>query len=289
MRAILSGLVVLALGAPGALAQDDGAGPSGASGGLLDAYFRMVDRAQADQPHWISPLVTTTPRLNERFRYDVSWQSRPQDVELVNYGSSKGLEIIAFDRFAVTFGIPAYEVRRGSRGTVSGWADETVQVKYRLLSANEENGNYVLTGFVGVSVPTGSDAFTAGATVYTPTIAWGKGWGTRSEGFDIQSTLAVSVPGSDEARVGMPVVWNTAFQGHVFHERFWPEVEMSLTHWTDGPNDGRWQAIATVGCVLGRFPISGRLRLDLGAGYQFAVSRFRTYDPGWVTTVRLPF
>jgi len=289
MRALLGSLAVLALGASRALAQEDGAATAAAAGGVLDAYFRMVERAQAEQPHWISPLVTTTPRLNERFRYDVSGQSRPQDVELVNYGSSKGLEVIAFDRFAVTVGIPAYLVRRGPRGTVGGWADETIQVKYRLLAANEESGNFVLSGFVGVSVPTGSAAFTTGATVYTPTIAWGKGWGTRSGGFDVQTTLAASLPGSDEARVGIPVVWNTAFQAHVLHERFWPEFEMSLTHWTDGPNDGRWQAIATVGFVLGRFPIAGRLRLDLGAGYQFAVSRFRTYDPGWVATLRLPF
>ena len=140
-----------------------------------------------------------------------------------------------------------------------------------------------------MSVPTGSDAFTRTPPIYTPTLAWGKGWGTRSEGFDIQSTLAVSIPGSDKARFGVPVVWNTAFQGHVFHEWFWPEIEMSLTHWTDGPNgrqvagdrDGRLRA----GEVSDLRPAAARL----GVGYQFAVSTFRTYDPGWVTTLRLPF
>ncbi len=64
---------------------------------------------------------------------------------------------------------------------------------------------------------------------------------------------------------------------------------MSLTHWTDGPSDGKWQAITTVGFVAGRFPIAGRVRLDLGLGYQFAVSTFRTYDHGWLATVRVPF
>jgi hypothetical protein len=237
----------------------------------------MVEKTQDAQPHWISPLVTTTPRLNERFRYDFAWQSRPNDVDLANYGNSKGIELILATRVAMTFGIPGYVVRDSPRGTQSGWADETFLLKYRFFSANEESGNSVFS------------AFTAGKPIYSPTVAWGQGWGTRKAGFDIQSTLAVSVPGGDKARIGVPVVWNTAFQGHVLTDWFWPEFEMSLTHWTDGPSDGKWQAIATVGVVAGRFPIAGRLRLDLGVGYQFAVSTYRTYDHSWLATVRLPF
>ena len=57
--------------------------------------------------------------------------------------------------------------------------------KYRLMSANEENGNYILTAFMGLSVPTGSEAFTENHYIVTPTIAFGKGWGD----FDFQSTL----------------------------------------------------------------------------------------------------
>lgn len=258
------------------------------SGGFLEDYFRMVARAQDSQPHWISPLFTTTPRVNERFRYDFSFQARPGDVDLANYGSGKGLELILSDRVAVTFGIPAYLTRDGPRGTESGWADETFQEKFRFASAPEDGGNYVFSGFFGVSVPTGSDAFTAGVPVYTPTLAFGKGWGSREEGFDVQSTLGVSVPGGARARVGVPVVWSTTFQAHV-GRFFWPEFEVALTHWTDGPSDGKWQAIATAGVVFGRFPIAGRLRCDVGFGYQWAISRYRTYDSAWLATARLPF
>jgi hypothetical protein len=289
VRALVSGLLAAALAGARVLAQTEGGAGSTASGGFLDAYFRMVEQTQNGQPHWISPLITTTPRLNERFRYDFSWQSRPNDVDLANYGNSKGLELILSNRIAMTVAIPAYLVRDSPRGTQSGWSDETFLLKYRLVSAPEESGNSVFSAFLNVSVPTGSDAFTAGKAIYTPTLAWGQGWGTRTRGFDIQSTLAVSLPGGDKARLGVPIVWNTAFQGHVLSEWFWPEFEMSLTHWTDGPTDGKWQAIATVGFVAGRFPISGRLRLDLGVGYQFAVSTFRTYDHSWLGTVRLPF
>jgi len=279
-------LTILAAAAA-ALAQEDGASVA-SSGGFLDSYFAMVARAQSTQPRWISPLFTTTPRLNERFRYDFSFQARPGDVDLANYGSSKGLELIFSDRVAVTFGIPAYLTRDGPRGTQSGWADETFQAKYRFASGDEENGNYVFSAFLGVSVPTGSDPFSSHVAVTTPTLAYGKGWGSREEGFDIQTTLGVSVPGGEKSRVGMPVVWSTTFQAHVARY-LWPEFEVALTHWTDGPSDGQWQAIATVGVVAGRFPISGRLHFDVGFGYQWAISRYRTYDSAWLATVRLPF
>ena len=287
MRWTVSGLFLLTLA--GASVRAQAADAPRPADGFLENYFRMVEATQDGQPHWISPLVTTTPRLNERFRYDVAWQSRPDDVDLANYGSGKGLELILLDRVAVTFGIPSYLVRDAPAGTRKGWADETFLVKYRFLSANEENGNYALSAFFGVSVPTGTGPFTTDEVVYTPTLAWGQGWGTRTEGFDIQTTLAVSVPSGGRERLGIPVVWNIAFQGHVLSDKFWPEFEMSLTRWTDGPSDGKWQAIATVGFVAGRFPIAGRLRLDLGVGYQFAVSAFRTYDHAWLATARLPF
>ena len=83
--------------------------------GALDSYFRLVDRTQSEQPHWMSPLFMTTPRLVERFRYDNIWQSRPNGVDLANYGAGKGLELIAFERVAVLLGVPAYFVRKTPR------------------------------------------------------------------------------------------------------------------------------------------------------------------------------
>lgn len=279
--------IVLAVVCSGAVQAQ--AAPDEAGQGFVDRYIAMVERAQDGQPHWISPLVTTTPRVNQRFRYDVTGQARPGGVDLTNYGSSKGVELILAEQVAVTFGIPAYLVRDSPRGRQTGWADETFLAKYRFASANEAHGNYVVSAFLGVSVPTGSDSTTSGKPIYSPTFAFGKGWGTRKEGFDIQSTLAVSIPGGDKARIGVPIVWNTALQAHVGSEWLWPEFEVNLTHFTDGPSDGKWQAIGTAGLVLGRFPISGRLHLDFGAGYQFAMSTYRTYNHAWVTTFRLPF
>jgi Putative MetA-pathway of phenol degradation len=69
-----------------------------------------------------------------------------------------------------------------------GFGDVAFQIKYRLLSANEEHGNYILTAFLGWSVPTGS--YTNGSlhAIITPTIAYGKGFGH----FDGRSRLDVN-------------------------------------------------------------------------------------------------
>jgi hypothetical protein len=50
-------------------------------------------------------------------------------------------------------------------------------IKQRLLSANEENGNYILTAFLAGQAPIGDNAFTNHAYVVTPTLAAGKAGG----------------------------------------------------------------------------------------------------------------
>ena len=44
----------------------------------VDQYFgTWYDRvgvAQASQPHWMTPLMTVTPRLEQEFRYDQYWE-----------------------------------------------------------------------------------------------------------------------------------------------------------------------------------------------------------------------
>jgi hypothetical protein len=145
-----------------------------------------------------------------------------------------------------------------------------------------------VTGFLGVTVPTGSDEFTTGHSIYTPTIAAGKGWGTREQGVDIQSTLGISWPDGNEKKIGVPIVWNTALQAHVF-DTLWPEVEANYTHYKEGPNAGKSQTLITTGLIVGRYELIGRVRFVIGAGYQQAVSSFRTVNNGWIVTARAPF
>src|SRR5450755_1647278 len=116
---------------------DDMASPTGsadsahASGDFLSQWFAISDAAKESQPHWMTPLVTVTPRLEQEYRYDQSWQTRAGGLALDNYDSGKGLEFIPSSNTEVIVGVPAYEVKATPKGNTYGWADETVLGKYR--------------------------------------------------------------------------------------------------------------------------------------------------------------
>jgi hypothetical protein len=277
----MAGVLLLAFAAlPGTVSAD--------TGSFVDDWFANSDASKEAQPHWMTPVVTVTPRLEQEFRYDQTWQDRPKDVTLDNYGNGKGLELIPTFNTEVIIGVPAYVERTNAEGVrTTGWADETLLLKYRFAAENEEHGNYIVTGFLGVSLPTGSEAFTNDATIITPTLAAGKGWGTRESGYDIQSTLGIAIPTKDKGRLGSPITWNTALQAH--SGKFWPELEVNYTHYVDGPNDGKSQTALTGGIVFGRYDLNKRLRFIIGGGYQWVVSSFKTFNNTWLLTTRLAF
>jgi hypothetical protein len=263
------------------------AAPAAASPGVdyFSNWFTRVSAIQAEQPHWITPLVTVTPRLEEELRYDQTWSALPGGHLLENYGSGKGVELIPRDNIELIIGLPAWETEN-TRPVKKGWSDQSFLLKYRLLSANEENGNYILTAFLGLSVPDGSADYSAHHYVVTPTLAGGKGWGA----FDIQSTLGISFPdnGSGPTGAGTPVVWNTAFQ-YRLAKYFSPEVEANYTYWPNGEHDGKNQLFLTPGLLIGRIPIAGRVGLTIGAGVQVAVTDKPLDHRNIVLTARLPF
>src|SRR6266545_4401570 len=134
-------------------------------------WFERSDRIKSEQPHWLTPLATTTPRLEQEVRYDVVWQKRPDGSAATNYGNSKGLELIPAERIEIIVGIPAYIVDDATPGR-NGFADWRMLVKYRLLSGNEQSGNGILTAFLDVSAPTGSLVNSSPRPILTPTIAY---------------------------------------------------------------------------------------------------------------------
>jgi len=255
-------------------------------------WFLRSDAARASQPHWMTPLVTVTPRLEQEFRYDQYWEHLGNSANIDLYDGGKGLELIPTTTNEVLFNLPAYE-DRSIKKPATGWADwQFLVIKQRLLSENEQNGNYILTAFLGIQAPSGDEAFTNHAWVVTPTIAGGKGYGP----FDVQSTLSVALPVSHADTIGDAMVWNTALQAH-FLERFWPEVEFNLTHWFGGQRDGKTQLFITPGLILGRFQLYDRLNFAIGAGYQVAVTPnlttspvlTPTYNHAFIITARTPF
>jgi hypothetical protein len=246
-------------------------------------WFPRVTKIQSEQPHWVTPLVTVTPRLEEEYRYDQFFQSMRDGVWTNNFGGSKGVELIPFQNTEVIIGVPGY-LNRNMPKHSDGWADWPFLVKYRLLSANEENGNYIVTAFMGFTVPTGSNVNGNGHSLFTPTLAAGKGFGD----FDVQSTVGVAFPSGGLDRLGMPVIWNTAFQYRVL-KYFWPEFETNYTWQSYGMDTGHSTLYLTPGLLIGRIPIHDRIGLTFGGGVQVAVTNHRGYNHNVVLTARIPF
>jgi hypothetical protein len=249
----------------------------------FSSWFSRVDAIQAEQPHWMTPVVTVTPRLEEEFRYDQFWQSLPHGRAVNNFGAGKGLELIPWQNIEVILGVPPYLSRNKPRGT-DGFGDWSFLLKYRLLAAPEEQGNYILTLFMAASAPLGSKVNGAGHALYTPTIAFGKGWGD----FDLQSTLNDVLPSGGLSRLGMPLLYNTTFQYHAF-EFLWPELEVNYTWWPNGRFTGKNQVFLTPSLIVGRIRISKRLKFIMGVGYQVAVTHHSLYNHNLILTVRTPF
>jgi len=265
--------VVLCIPSTVSLAQD----------GYFSDWFVRVDKTQKEQPHWITPLFTTTPRLEEEVRYDQLWQENANGVTTDNYDSGKGLELIPFEKVEVIFNVPPY-IAHNDPKVKDGFGDVAFLVKYRLLSANEEHGNYILTAFLGWSLPTGSHKNGSLHAVITPTIAYGKGLGH----FDVQGTFGIALPTSDTNLIGRNYLWNNTFQYRVFR-KFWPEVELNSTFFQDGPRDGMKQNFVTPGLVIGRLHLWHRVGFTIGGGYQIATTHFHTNNHNAVLSVRFPF
>ena len=251
--------------------------------GYFSDWFQRVDKTQAEQPRWITPLATTTPRLEEEYRYDQVWQENSKGTTTNNYDGGKGLELIPFEKVEVIFNVPPY-INHNNPSVKNGWGDAAFLVKYRLLSANAEHGNYILTAFFGLSVPTGQFSNGTLHAIITPTIAYGKGFGN----FDVQGTFGVALPVSDTNIIGRSFLFNNTFQYRLF-KKLWPEVELNSTIFQEGKNDGMKQNFVTPGLVMGRFHVAKRLGFSIGAGYQIATTRFHTSNHNAILSVRFPF
>ena len=254
-----------------------------AQDGYFSGWFARVDKTKDEQPHWVTPLATTTPRLEEEYRYDQLWLVNTKGITTDNYDGGKGLELIPFEKVEVILNVPPY-LDHNSATARNGWGDVAFLVKYRLLSENEERGNYILTAFLGWSLPTGQFSNGALHPVITPTIAYGKGFGN----FDLQGTFGAGLPTADTSILGRTFAWNNTFQYRVWR-KFWPEVEMNSTFFQDGKNDGRKQNFVTPGLVMGRFRLAGRVGVTVGGGYQIATTQFHSTNHNAIFTVRFPF
>ncbi|MDR3407846.1 MAG: hypothetical protein P4L68_05040, partial [Methylovirgula sp.] len=123
---------------------------------ITDYFLHWYDRvheAQATQPHWMTPIATVTPRLEEEIRYDQQFQVLGTGAQIANFDGGKGLELIPTTMNEILINAPAYE-ERTIKSPAQGFADwNFLTIKQRIVSAPEDKGNYILTTFVGVQAP----------------------------------------------------------------------------------------------------------------------------------------
>jgi hypothetical protein len=254
---------------------------SGASSGFVADYLARVSATQARQPHWVTPLVTVTPRLEQEIRADFLSEPQANHTRLWNYGNGKGLELIPFSRVELIFNVPPYLQHNST--AKDGFGDVSFLMKYRIFSRNEEHGNAIVTAFVGGTYPTGSWSNGAKNATVSPTLAVGKGFGA----VDVQSTLGATLPVEDGSTAGRPIAWNTALQYHR-DPHWWPEVEFNSTYYKGGDNDGKIQSFITPGIVT-KYKLHDRIGVTLGAGMQIATSSDHSYNHNVVLSARMPF
>ncbi len=261
---------------------------------FIGRYQARVTATQSEQPHWITPLVTVTPRLEQELRTDFVHQYNPKGFAVWNYGNGKGLELIPEKHTEIIVNIPPFFNR--SNGEQDGFGDVSFLLKERLFARNEERGNAIVTAFLGASIPTGKNANGSCCAVITPTLAVGKGFCLLA----LTSTAGGSLPVTNSAGLGHAIAWNNTVQYRLAKtgtaRLVWPEFEVNSTFYKGGSNDGKVQVFGTPGVVIGRIPLShtatgapGRFGLTFGAGEQIALSHFHTANHALVLTARLPF
>jgi len=254
-----------------------------AQDGFVSSWLGMVTETENEQPHWIVPVVTNSPTLHQLFRYDLGWQTHNGGVTTTDYGVSRGLEIIPEKNVEVILTVPPYFVNNPASPN-NGFGDWQFLVKYRIAAADEERGNYILTAFYQMSLPTGQFQQGALSPIITPTMAYGKGFGD----FSLQGTLGGSLPTGNTATIGRTILWNNALQYRIL-KKIWPETEFNFTHYYEGSHNGHSLLYVTPGIVFGKFLIHNRFGFVLGGGFQIAVTSFHPTNHNGILSIRFPF
>jgi hypothetical protein len=243
---------------------------------------------QAKQPAWPPPLISPYPMLIQVFRADFLRQITPTLTSTWNYGASRGLNLIPGFNSEFDFYYPPY-MQHNTPKVKDGFGDVGFLYKYRFLSRNEKEGNYMLSAQITATIPTGSHSNGSPDASVSPTLLGGKGFGK----FDVISCLGGTLPTEETNKVGRSIAWNTTAQYHI-SKYLWPELESNATWFFAGKNGGKKQNFITPGIVFSKFKLrpddaDSRIGVAFGAGMQIATSQFHTYNHELAFTTRFVF
>lgn len=262
--------------------------PLHAQTNVISKWQQRATETQSTQPAWAPPLVAPYPMLIQVFRADFSRQITPAHTDTWNYGTGRGLNLVPGFNSEIDLYYPPY-IQHNAKGALDGFGDVGFLAKYRLLSANEKHGNYMLGAQVAATIPTGSHSNGSTDASVSPTLLAGKGWGQ----FDVISSLGGTLPTADVTKLGRSIAWNTTAQYRI-HRYFCLEIEDNATWYYGGKNDGKMQNFFTPGMVFSKFKFhpqdtKSRPAIAFGGGEQIATSSFHTYNHSLVFTSRLVF
>ena len=254
---------------------------------FFSKWEQRASSTQAKQPAWSVPLIAPYPMLIQVFRADFTRQITPALTDTWNYGASRGLNLIPGFNSEFDVYYPPY-IQHNSKAK-DGFGDVGFLGKYRILSGNEKNGNYMISAQLTATIPTGSYSNGSTDASVSPTLLAGKGFGN----FDVISSVGGTLPTGDTVKLGRSVAWNTTVQYRI-HKFIWPEIESNATYFFGGKNDGKMQNFLTPGVTFSKFKFhpqdaKSRAAIAFGAGEQIATSGFHTYNHNLVFTGRLLF
>lgn len=251
-----------------------------------ERFFGHNAAMAALQPTWPTPLVETDPRLTQYYRFAFSNQYAAAGTQTVNYGNARGGGIVAWNRLEFDFLPPPY-IQHNSTA-VDGFGDCSVFIKARIVSANAEHGNYILTASGSHTFATGSAKNGALTDSWTPQLAGGIG---VTKHIDVESSLSGNMPTGKIATQGRTIVWNALAQDHL-SEHVWLELENNATFYFSGSHDGKMQNFITpaVFYVLKNKEWKpAHPFLVFCGGMQIATSGFHTYNHSTIAEMRILF
>ena len=261
---------------------------------VVRAQDNFISRWQAratatlsQQPKWAPPVVSPYPQLIQVVRADFFRTISPTHVTTWNYGDSRGINLIPLANTEIDVFYPPY--MQHSNSTVDGFGDLGFSAKYRFLSRNEKQGNYVVSAFINATVPTGDHKNGAAHPTIGPNVAAGKGFGK----FNVTSCFGATIPTEHADTIGRSIAWNTNAQYHLA-KHAWVEIEDNATWFNGGANDGKKQNFVTPGVLAGPFklyPTDSKRReaFMFGAAIQIATSSFHANNHNANFTARYTF
>jgi hypothetical protein len=258
-----------------------------AQGSFIARWQARATATLAQQPKWAPPVVSPYPQLIQVVRVDFYRTISPTHVTTWNYGFGRGINLIPLKNTEIDIFYPDYI--QHSKGAVDGFGDLGFSGKYRFLSRNEKQGNYVVSAFINATVPTGDHKNGAAHPTITPSLGAGKGFGK----FNVTSCFGALIPTEQADKLGRSLAWNTNAQFHLAKQG-WVELEDNATWFNGGANDGKKQNFLTPGILAGPFKFypkdpKRREALMFGAAMQIATSAFHANNHNLNFTARYTF